>query len=104
MTSGIDSVAAVDIQSQARRELEQSALWYDEQILGLGDDFLSEVEKAIASIAQSPERWPFIKGKARRCPVHRFPYGVVYTYGQGVVRVVSVMHLHRRPGYWEDRL
>jgi hypothetical protein len=104
MASGIDSVATVDIHSEARRELEQSALWYEEQIPGLGDEFLAEVDRAIATIAQHPERWPFIKGQARRCPVHRFPYGVVYTYHQGGVRVVSVMHLHRRPRYWGDSL
>jgi hypothetical protein len=79
-------------------------MWYDEQEAGLGDEFIDEVEQTIATIAENPDRWPFIRGQARRCPVHRFPYGVVYTCRQGVVRVVSVMHLHRRPEYWGDRL
>jgi plasmid stabilization system protein ParE len=93
----------VEILPEADRELEDSARWYEEQEAGAGDDFIEEVERTIAKIAESPETWPFILGSSRRCLVHRFPYGVVYTYRQGTVRIEAVMHLGRRPGYWRHR-
>lgn len=35
--------------------------------------------------------------------VQRFPYGVVYEVMGNEVIVHALMHLHRRPGYWNDR-
>lgn len=93
----------VEVLPAADREMEESGRWYEQQEPGVGDEFLQEVERTIARIAESPETWPFIVGSARRCPVHRFPYGVVYTYRQCTVRIEAVMHLHRRPGYWRHR-
>ena len=43
------------------------------------------------------------KGRFRRCLVHRFPYGVIYAVEDDVVYVAAVMHLKRKPGYWESR-
>ena len=34
----------------------------------------------------------------------RYPYGVIYTCVGRDVLVLAIAHLHRRPGYWRDRL
>jgi hypothetical protein len=39
-----------------------------------------------------------------RCRVNRFPYGLVYEVSGEEIVIVAVMHLHRRPGYWRDRV
>ena len=40
----------------------------------------------------------------RRRMLNRFPYGLLYAVEADRIIVVAVMHLHRRPGYWKDRL
>ena len=40
-----------------------------------------------------------------RChQLHRFPYGIVYRVQSGHISIVAVMHLHRDPQYWENRI
>jgi hypothetical protein len=37
----------------------------------------------------------------RRLVLHRFPHAVLYRATAGEVQIIAVMHLHRRPGYWQ---
>jgi plasmid stabilization system protein ParE len=84
-------------------ELREAAVFYDDCREGLGQEYLSNVEAAIDAIAHRPTLWRRLKGRFRRCLVHRFPYGVAYAVEDDVVYVAAVMHLKRRPGYWESR-
>lgn len=89
---------------EAEVELEEAAAWYDERQAGLGLDFLSEVYGTVHRIVRHPLAWPVLDKGVRRALVHRFPYGVLYGLVDGQILVVAVMHLHRRPGYWQDRM
>jgi hypothetical protein len=40
----------------------------------------------------------------RRKLLVRFPYAVVFVKADTYVRIISVMHGHRRPAYWRRRL
>jgi toxin ParE1/3/4 len=42
-------------------------------------------------------------GVRRKLPA-RFPYAIVFVESDTFVRVISVMHGHRRPAYWRRRL
>lgn len=88
----------------AEEEMYEAAKYYQSQTTGLGDDFLSEVERAIASIAQSPMTWPKIEGELRRRLVRRFPFGILYYIEPEEIAIVAVAHLRRKPGYWKKRL
>ncbi len=87
----------------AAAELREAAVFYEECREGLGQEFLASVEAAFVAIARRPNLWRRLKGRFRRCLVHRFPYGVVYAVEDDVVYVAAVMHLKRKPGYWESR-
>ena len=41
----------------AKVEFEKAAAWYDEQRRGLGEEFILEIEQAIASAAAGPLRY-----------------------------------------------
>ena len=88
----------------AEEEMYEAAKYYQSQTTGLGNDFLSEVERAIASIAQSPLTWPKIEGELRRRLVRRFPFGILYYIEPEEIVIVAVSHLRRTPGYWKNRL
>lgn len=56
----------------------EAARYYESQASGLGIDYLSAVERAVASIADSAMTWPKIEGELRRRLVQRFPFGILY--------------------------
>ena len=88
---------------EAGQELEAGALWYEERQPGLGNDFLDEFEHTLRRIVAEPERWRKIRGANRKLNFHRFPYAIVYSVGDEVLHIKAVMHLHRRPFYWQHR-
>jgi toxin ParE1/3/4 len=40
----------------------------------------------------------------RRKLLARFPYAIVFVEHDAFVRVISIMHGHRRPAYWRRRI
>jgi len=73
--------------------------------LGLGYQCAIEIVAAVERIKANPGMWPVSDDQVRRCLVHRFPYGVIYSVDEQRSRVLNlaVMHLHRQPGYWSGR-
>jgi plasmid stabilization system protein ParE len=88
----------------AELEMLDAARYYESQSPQLGVDFLEKVESAVRDVKQNPERWPVIRLDIRRRLVHRFPYGILYRVAPDEIVIVAVMHLHRRPDYWVDRV
>jgi hypothetical protein len=88
---------------EADQELEAGALWYEHQQPGLGDDFIDEFDDALHRIVAEPERWRTIRGDNRKLNFHRFPYAIVYSVRADAIYIKAVMHLHRRPFYWQHR-
>ena len=88
---------------EADQELEAAALWYEGRQSALGDDFLDEFERTLRRIVAEPERWRMIRGENRKLNFNRFPYAIVYSLRADVIYIKAVMHLHRRPFYWQSR-
>lgn len=87
----------------ARLELDDAFIWYEEQAVGLGYEFLDEIDKALRLIVTFPEFQPLVDEKIRRCLVNRFPYGIFYGINLDTIVVVAVAHLKRKPAYWAKR-
>jgi plasmid stabilization system protein ParE len=86
----------------ADQELTDALNWYDQQLDGLGRDFLDELDRAIRRLAAFPLSSPEIELGLRRCLLARFPYGVIYGVEGDTIIVVAVAHLHRQPRYAES--
>ena len=89
---------------EADREYLSSLAWYSERSLAAALDFEGELQRAIAAIAEAPERWPAYFSRFRRYVLHQFPFSVVYCVLDGEILVLAVAHGHRRPGYWKKRV
>jgi toxin ParE1/3/4 len=87
----------------AEQELNDAAQYYELESPGLGAAFLTEVQRCCDGIAEYPEAGHIVLGSIRRRLVRRFPYAILYTTRPGVVRVLAVMNLKRRPAYWVGR-
>jgi hypothetical protein len=89
---------------EAEVEFEAAVEYYEGCASGLGYDFAFEVLSAIENIISFPKAWPTLENDIRRCQTRRFPYGIIYAMKENAIFVLAVMHLHRDPEYWKDRL
>ncbi|MCX5914862.1 MAG: type II toxin-antitoxin system RelE/ParE family toxin [Deltaproteobacteria bacterium] len=78
--------------------------YYEDCEPGLGYDFAIEVHSTIKSILSFQKAWTILEDDIRRCQTRRFPYGIVYSQDRDVIFILAVMHLHRDPDYWKDRV
>ena len=94
------------VELEARQELRRAADWYENQRVGLGEEFLAEVDVVVTRIELNPLSFPIdpFDERARRALVARFPFAVVYVLVGGDIRVIAVAHTKRRPGYWSSRV
>jgi plasmid stabilization system protein ParE len=88
----------------AKADAASAIAYYNEQEPGLGADFASEVRQTIERILRFPNAWAAVSRRTRRCQVNRFPYGVFYSLKEDVVVVIGVLHGHREPRTWQERL
>jgi plasmid stabilization system protein ParE len=92
---------------EAQDEFANSALRYAEVGgASLAGRFVSEVETAILLVRSNPRLFREFSGEARKVLVEHFPYAVIYWHEPHAdnVHIVAIMHLHREPGYWQERL
>ena len=88
----------------AERDALVAARWYDEQRLGLGDDFLDEVAAVTDALARHALLHAIRFADVRRAPLKRFrQYGVFYFLDGDAVIVFSVFHGARHPRWLRER-
>ena len=87
----------------AEADALDATLWYEQRSPGLGTEFLAAVEATLAEIAAMPERYPVVRGEARRALLRRFPYGVYFVASPKLVNVVACLHVRRDPRRWQER-
>ncbi|NQZ10521.1 MAG: type II toxin-antitoxin system RelE/ParE family toxin [Algicola sp.] len=92
------------LDQQAEYDLCDAIDQYDKKSMGLGREFALEVRRAIDRAISMPEAWQLLDDKFRRVLVNRFPYGVLYSIEPDLIYIIAVMHLHRDPDYWRDRI
>lgn len=88
---------------EAEEEFFAAADYYEDCEPGLGLDFSREVYTTIQNASDYSTVWPEIEEGVRRCLVHRFPYGILYSIEPNSIFILAVMHLHRDPDYWKHR-
>ena len=89
---------------EAEAEYINAANYYEEARSGLGEQFIQSVERAIRNACDRPEWFRLISPRVRRSLVRGFPYGILFAVASDRIFILAVMHLHRKPGYWVERL
>ena len=88
----------------ALNELWEAARWYDKQEVGVGHEFLLEVDRAIDRLLFDPSARPTAGRDIYRQPVVRFPFDLLNRIRTEQIEIVAVAHHSRKPGYWQHRL
>tara|TARA_R100001143_G_C3361083_1_gene135879 strand:- start:3826 stop:4116 length:291 start_codon:yes stop_codon:yes gene_type:complete len=88
---------------EAARELLSSVQYYEEKSMGLGAEFLDEIEETIAQALAHPKSGSLITKNDRRILLDKFPYEIIYDVSENIITINAVKHMKRKPGYWESR-
>jgi toxin ParE1/3/4 len=97
-------VKPVTFHSVAEKELSKATSYYERQREGLGSEFRREFEAALAQVCHNPNAYAVQdESGVRYCPLHRFPYTLVYVEVDDEIWIAAVAHQHRRPRYWARR-
>jgi plasmid stabilization system protein ParE len=88
----------------AEQDALDAAIWYEERQLGLGEEFLSEVDRAVEALRESALLHRIRFADVRRAPIHRFKfYGVYYTVYEREVLILAIFHGRRHQRALQER-
>jgi len=93
----------VSFHELAEFELNDAAIFFENELTGLGLRFLSAVEAATVHIQQHPEASPIIAKNVRRKVLRKFPYSVMFSIQPDRIRILAIANQRRRPFYWRGR-
>ncbi len=84
-------------QEEAVEDVKDAYTWYENQLPGLGDDFLTELDKVFIKLAHHPQHYSFVFDDFRDIRTNRFPYLVVFKIEGKTVYINKVKHSKRKP-------
>jgi toxin ParE1/3/4 len=97
-------VREIVLHAEAKVDLIRAIAYYDGQRDGLGDEFLTAVERAAEQVAENPSWFPLSTDQGhRKCVLKKFPYSLHFVSSEDVVTVMAVAHHRRDPNYWRHR-
>jgi toxin ParE1/3/4 len=94
---------SVEYHQGATADVKSAVAWYRERRPKAALDLIEELDRAVHTIRDAPERWPTGKNNTRRFLLWRFPFAIIYSEQESVVTIWAVAHGSRRPEYWARR-
>lgn len=89
----------------AEQDALDAAIWYAQRRLGLGDEFLDEVDRAVRALTDSALHHRIRFADVRRTPIHRFKfYGIYYIVRAEEVWILAIFHGRRHPRRLQKRV
>lgn len=87
----------------AENDILESYHWYEQQSVGLGDDFLSELGSTLNLIESNPQQYQVRYKDVHMAKINRFPYCIHYTIEQNTVFIHAVLNTKRNPENWNRK-
>jgi len=98
------SASRVRYHQGAVTDVKSAMAWYRGRSPKAASDFIEELDWAVETIREAPERWPLGNSNTRRFLLWRFPFSIIYSEQEAVIIIWAVAHTSRRPEYWARRL
>jgi hypothetical protein len=93
----------VSFHELAEIELNDAAIFFENEKEGLGLRFLAAMQAAVTHIQEHPQASPVIIKDVRRKVLRRFPYSIIFSIKPDRIRILAVASQRRRPFYWRGR-
>ena len=87
----------------ASAEFIEATAWYESKRLGLGLEFIAEIDRCISLASINPVQFAIVKEDIRRVVANRFPYSVYFRADRSRIVVLAVFHGSRDPSIWKSR-
>jgi toxin ParE1/3/4 len=88
----------------AEQDALDAAIWYEQRRLGLGEEFLDEVDRAVRALGESAMHHRIRFADVRRASIHRFKfYGIYYIVRDDGVWILAIFHGRRHPRTLQER-
>lgn len=91
------------ISDEARLDIVEAFLWYEDQREGLGLDFELCLEAGLNQVLKSPFSFEERYQNIRVYFISRFPYGIYYLIENNSIKVFAIFHTSRNPINWNKR-
>ncbi len=87
------------ISVDARQEAMEAYHYYEDRRMGLGDEFLDDLEGHYNKLASNPLAYSFMDNSkvVRDVYLRRFPFIIVFVIINLEVNIISVRHTARKP-------
>ncbi len=89
---------------EALADLDAAAAWYESRQEGLGDSFLTAVERVVRRLLAFPHSGRRLVGEYRYARILGFPYGMVYRLESDSLVIRAVWHAEQNPESLRGRL
>ncbi len=86
------------------KELDETIAYYNDQLFGLGFQFLQELMAAIRIIQKYPTVWKKVGKYTHKLLLKRFPYFVLYIPEADRILITAIAHQHRKPEYYIKKI
>ena len=93
----------VEFLEPAYTEYQEAIEFYNLQSEGLGNKFISEIDRTISIIKNYPESFTNYSKHTRKAVVSIFPYNIIYSIRDKSIIITAIAHQHRKPHYWGKR-
>jgi len=88
----------------ASAEFIEASTWYEGKRLGLGFEFITEIDRCISLASSNPLQFALVREDIRRVLANRFPYSVYFHAEKYRIVVLAVFHGNRDPAIWQSRV
>ena len=94
----------IEIVELASQEFDDAIDWYEMQSIGLGNNFKKQVMAQVKKIKANPTWFLVEEEPIYKVFIPKFPYKILYTVEDKKIIIWAIVHLHRKPWYWQSRM
>jgi plasmid stabilization system protein ParE len=85
-------------------DVHESFIWYENNRIGLGNEFILSLEATLENIRRNPARFLIAENGTRKALLFRFPFVVIYQLLEDMILILAVLHSRRNPESLHHRL
>jgi len=89
------------VRSEAEADIRNAYFRYENEVPGLGVQFLDAVDDGLERISENPLHYAIIAGGIRRKLLRKFPYGLFFVFEEEEARLLSVLQQSQSPDLWK---
>jgi plasmid stabilization system protein ParE len=90
----------------ANIDIQEAALWYNDQQQGLGRRFIRLVRTKVSKILRDPQLYVVRYSDIRTALLDVFPFMIHFSIEEKTktVLIIAVLHTSRNPALWQEKV